>query len=499
MTTDIEFLQFRGQLFDAANQSITGIEVVVQFYNINLNSWVSLTEALMIKASKFSHTIEIPDRISTTNQTIRIVREIIKSGGVPTFRIIKFTAEKELPKVIASDFTVSIYKEKLLLDINFGTNWLLKKEAVINAKTHAIIASSLRVFEFDNAMLTVEKEKEELLKEKTTVEGQLVSLNTTISSLSQEKEILTSEFNLVRTQAEDKEELLGELNTSLTLLNTQLEEEIQEKKELQQYTTTLKNQISVLENTIVELEAKDAENFEAKFLDLQKKVIDLERTQENSLQEKEAFLSSIDKLQNDIKVSQEVIITKDMELAASQTLIDSLVRKNAKITNELEEIKEFNAIEHPNKLSASKVYGSIVKDVIKADEELLNSKYKLANISLNLKTTVEKGPEGTLLGLIDFESAKGINGAAVSDISIDIVPNPTAIETIGRKMPSLLGLTETAVRKILLDHELKLDAVYHPTNDPNLIAGQSFKQSPAPGANIEEGQEVIVIFAKPLN
>jgi len=499
MAADIDFLQFKAQLFDTSNQSITGVEVVIQFYNMNLNSWISLTKALMIKASKISHTIEIPDRISTTNQTIRIVREILKSGGVPSFRIIKFTSEGELPEVIASDFKVSMNKEKMLLGIDFGSNWLLKKEAIINAKTHMVMGSSLPVFEFDNAMLAVEKEKEELQKGKTTAEEQIVSLNTTIAGLNQEKETLTSEFNLARTQVEEKEELLGELNTSLTLLNTQLAEEVQEKEVLQQNTITLKDQISVLENRVVELEAKDTENFEVKFLDLQKKVVDLEKARDNSQQEKEAFLLSIDKLQNDIKISQKAIDTRDTELVAKQTLIDSLERQNAKITKELEEVKEFNVTEHPNKLAASKVYGSIVKDVIKADEELLNSKYKLANVSLNLKTTVEKGPEGTMLGLIDFESAKNINEAVVSGITIDVVPNPTATATIGRRMPNLLGLTETAVRKLLLDYELKLDAVYHPTNDPNLVAGQSFKQSPAPEAGVEEGQEVIVIFAKPLN
>ena len=219
---------------------------------------------------------------------------------------------------------------------------------------------------------------------------------------------------------------------------------------------------------------------------------------ENQKKENEALLSGIRKLQETIKTSQSTIALKDQQLEAQKQQVASLEQKVQQYQKDLEVAADYSALDHPNKLSASKVYSSIVNDVIKADAELANANYKLSNVSLNIKTTVENGPQGTLLGLIDFDSAKDINGAAISDISIDIVPNAGFVNTNAPKMPNVKGLTETAVRRILSDHGLKLDAVYHATDDPALTEGQSFKQSPLPDADIREGQEVIVIFAKPI-
>ncbi|MEM6687399.1 MAG: PASTA domain-containing protein, partial [Bacteroidota bacterium] len=100
---------------------------------------------------------------------------------------------------------------------------------------------------------------------------------------------------------------------------------------------------------------------------------------------------------------------------------------------------------------------------------------------------------------VDFESAKEVSSAVLSDIKLDIVPSAITATTTTGTMPNILGLTETAVRKVLTNYGLRLDAVYHSTKDTNLVAGQSFKQSPGPNDPVEEGQEVIVIFAKPIN
>jgi hypothetical protein len=174
-----------------------------------------------------------------------------------------------------------------------------------------------------------------------------------------------------------------------------------------------------------------------------------------------SFLASIDQLQKVVKQEKRTIEVKDAELHTKQVLIKTLEKQTLTLQKELEEAIDYNATAHPNKLSASKVYGSIVNDVIKADEELVNSRYKLGNISLNLKTTVEKGPEGTVFGLLDFETAKGINGAAISDISIDIVPNVAAAINEGQKMPDILGLNATA--------ELQFDIIPVPPTEAQII------------------------------
>jgi len=499
MATQVKYIQFKGEFYDASNQSITGVAVAIQFYNTNLNTWVSLTQAIKINASKMAHTIEIPDRIATKNQTIRIVRETLKSGGAPSFRVIKFDPKQQLPEVLASNFKVENNEKKQTLGIDFGSNWLLGEEGILATQTHKAIASPVPVFRFENAVREIESERAELLKQHMDTANRMTTLQATITNLNNEKETLNTALAQARTAVEERDVSMDGLQQQLSLLTTQVAEETTAKVTLQKSNTALKQQVANLQKTVTELREKEGENYEMKYTDLQQKVADLEQAQGNAQQQKETFESSIAKLQEDLKERNDTINHKDTELLAKQLLIETLEQKTGELTRTVQEFKDFKEADHPNKLEASKVYGSIVKDVIKADEELLNSKYKLANVSLNLKTTVEKGPAGTMLGLLDFETAKGINAAAVSDISIDVVPNSAAVETATSKMPHLLGLTETAVRKLLADYELKLDAVYHRTDNANLVAGQSFKQSPAAETSIKPGQEVIVIFAKPLN
>ncbi len=491
MAVNLEHIQFQGIIFDASNTLISEYPIHIQFYNVNLKSWLSLTEkSIVLKKSKFLYELEIPDRISTSNQTMRIVREVLKSGGIPSFRIVKESKE-DIIEVIARSYTTTIQQEKEIVNINFGEHWILNKEAFIQKDDHVIIASSFPVFEMSSTLESLKEEREKFNQDKAKLSEEIEGLNTTITTLSKEKEEIE---NSVIT----KDTAINELNKSIALLQTKLNEEISAKEELTTATISLRAQINEQQKIIADYEKEASENYKERFFALEKQVIKIEKEKNDLVKEKQAFLESVKKLQLDTEKYKDIIKEKDAELSINQVLVTSLEQKTEKLREELEEARSYNQTEHPNKLAASKVYGSIVNDVIKADEELANSRFKLANVSLNLKTTVEKGPEGTLLGLLDFESAKGINGAAVSDISIDIVPNNAAVVSNGLKMPNILGLTETAVRKVLLDYGLKLDAVYHATDNQNLVEGQSFKQSPAPEATIEEGQEVIVIFAKSI-
>lgn len=443
MVVNLEYIQFKSLLFDASNKALANYNVVVQFYNINLNSWVTLTETVTVKEAKLFCKLELPDRISVSNQTIRIVREVLKTGSVPAFRIIKETKENNIPEVLAVYYNVSI--EGDILTVDFGKNWLLKDDKICNEKTHLIIASSLPVFEWDDII------------------GKLQQLN---------------------------EKLVGQqegFKNEITALLT-------EKEQLNKAVESVKNQLDTLA-----ADYEVAQNYQEKYLQLEQIFHQTQLEKEKLISENQTFLNAIKKMQDKIKIQSISIRTKEAELETKQQVIVSQSKNITDLQKELEEVNQFNLNEQPNKLSASQVYSSIVKDVIKADEELVNSKYKLANISLNLKTTVEKGPSGTVLGLLGLETATNVNSAAISTINIDVVPNATVANSVEQKMPNILGLTETAVRKVLLEYGLKLDAIYHPTDDPTLIEGQSFKQSPNPDAIIAEGQEVIVIFSKPLN
>ncbi|WP_430412275.1 PASTA domain-containing protein [Kordia sp.] len=500
MAVNINSIQFKHLLYDVANKPAKTVKVQIQFYNVHTKSWLSLTDDIPLLNGKLVHAVTIPSRISTKNQTIRVVREVLKSGGTPSFRIIKVNDQNRLPEVVTTTFE-AIIEADTNLTIDFSKSWLLHTDKFISKGDHLVVASQVSMFELTDEIRVIKEEKENVM-------AQLTGLNEAVANLSNERELLQNDI-------QNSTQEVANLNVSLETVKTNLATERTLRQTLETNQATLETQLQAQRDQIEAMEVVSVgnNNFEVLYNDLQQQVSDISidksnlqqqvsnitTERDNLNQEKASFLASIDVLKEAVKKEKLIVETKDVELQAKQTLIKSLERKTVTLERQLEEATDFKVTEHPNKLSASKVYGSIVNDVIKADEELINSRYKLANVSLNLKTTVEKGPEGTIFGLLDFETAKDINSAAISDISIDIVPNATTVTDEGQKMPNILGLTETAVRKILLNNGLKLDAVYHPTNDDHLIVGQSFKQSPAADTSITEGQEVIVIFAKPIN
>ncbi|MEM6721255.1 MAG: PASTA domain-containing protein [Bacteroidota bacterium] len=535
MAVNIQNIAFKHILFDVSNKPTKAAKVQLEFYNVNTRSWLVLTDGLVLNKGKLAYNLTIPSRISTKNQTIRVVREVLKSGGMPSFRIISATPKSNLPEVIATTFRAMVESDTQLT-IDFGKSWLLDSKGYITKDDHIVIASEVPMFELTSSIRTMEIEKDNAI-------AQMTGLNNTIAAMSDERTSLLSQLSTAQTNVEAQSQQVADLNLSLQTVNSNLASERALRERLETDKNNLEAQVEAQREQITSMEAVDiaGANYQNLYDDLQQEVttvntaninlqqevsaitierddllqqvsvISIERDnlqtqvsdltiEKNNLeQEKVSFLASISQLQNSVQQEKAIVTAKNIEINNKQQQIIGLEKENQKLARDLAEAQDFSVTDHPNKLSATKVYSSIVNDVIKADEELVNSKYKLSNISLNLKTTVEKGPEGTVFGLLDFESAKTVNSAAISDIKLDIVPSETTATNEVLTMPNILGLTETAVRKVLLNYGLQLDAVYHATDDDKLVAGQAFKQSPDPDKPVEEGQEVIVIFAKPLN
>jgi hypothetical protein len=151
----------------------------------------------------------------------------------------------------------------------------------------------------------------------------------------------------------------------------------------------------------------------------------------------------------------------------------------------------------PKSVSANKLYTDVIDEIKIAKENTVTSGFKLSNISINLKTVAEKDEGGLRFQVIDINNASAINGAAISDIKIDITEDETPVinELI---VPKLIGLTETAARNYLEKFNLRLDPVYQliDTENSTLSEGQAFKQSPEPGITTTLDTTITVIFAK---
>lgn len=338
-------------------------------------------------------------------------------------------------------------------------------------------------------------EIESLLKKLNNQNEKLIDLQEEIEILKS-SEVTKDELTI---RVKELEKLVANYEEKTAIIQYNLTEKSQEIE-------MLKKEISILKN-----DTSKTDKLKKVLLEKTNTIKDLQKTQNELIKEKQSIFLEVKKTKNDIqtqqnsiddlvekvKISQQLVSEKNNEIA---TLTKNTAVKEieiSKLETKVTEIQSYVDAENPNKLDAKKVYSSIINDIAIADAEMDNSRFKMANISLNLKATVEKGPQGTLFGLVDFESAKDINAAAISDISIDIVPNTTSIKS-KNTVPNIIGLTETAARKIITNYGLKLDVVYQPTDNPKFIEGQAIKQIPEVGSEIIQGQEVIVIFAKPL-
>jgi uncharacterized protein (DUF3084 family) len=146
------------------------------------------------------------------------------------------------------------------------------------------------------------------------------------------------------------------------------------------------------------------------------------------------------------------------------------------------------------------VYTNIVDELQSAADQLESgsSRFSLANLSLDLKTTVFQTPEGELLlQLVDNNSAKNVIEGAVSSLQFDVGEGGGTVAVGPGISPNVNGLTETAVRFKLSSLGLKLEPIYHPVGeDDDRVIGQSFKQTPAAGDDISAEGTITVIFAK---
>jgi len=145
--------------------------------------------------------------------------------------------------------------------------------------------------------------------------------------------------------------------------------------------------------------------------------------------------------------------------------------------------------------SVKEVYSNITNQFALIEEENTNSKYKLSNLSLNLKSFVDMSTGDLCLRLIDGNESTRYDGSAVSTIRIDFSEQSQSSAT-SFKMPNVVGLTENACRQTLASVGLKLDPVYQLMNAKGTPVGRSLKQSVPAGSIVNPNDLITVIFAK---
>ncbi len=139
------------------------------------------------------------------------------------------------------------------------------------------------------------------------------------------------------------------------------------------------------------------------------------------------------------------------------------------------------------------LYTDIVSEIETASRFTESSSFKLSNISLKLKAIIQKDGDSLSASLMDNATKEKVNGNSISELVFDITPVRNT-EIAPGKMPDVMGLTETAVRRVLKSLDLRLNPVFQ--NNPKVVNGDAFKQSPSPGSDIQSNQLITVIFSK---
>lgn len=96
----------------------------------------------------------------------------------------------------------------------------------------------------------------------------------------------------------------------------------------------------------------------------------------------------------------------------------------------------------------------------------------------------------------DTETLKALPQDSLSDLKFQFIPEKVPTADDGPRVPDVLQLTESAVRRVLTSVGLVLEASTGPRGlNPAVAPGQAMVQSPGAGTIIARGARVMVIFA----
>ncbi len=430
---------FSATIYSEKRELMENLPTSIQFFNAKSNQWLTLIENAKIEKGSLQAQLEIPSRILRINEEIRIIRDTISSGAIPTFRLIESRSPRmKATRVISMAIEMSVNNTTRSIDIDFGDSTYTTKEKhiALNESTF-LVASKYTLEEF-------------IRQEKTRGNEEIKALKITLDekvSIAQ-----SSQNDLKKSQAELTKftKLLNKSNSSL--------EKLKEKYNALKEASSLNKK----------KKPKDLPDYETRLTELNLCIAQQENT--------------ISNLRNE-----------NRELNNSNTEIRKV--KEA-IEKDLYDFQEFYAKENPNKVEGNQFMGEIARQFSAAQKTLSNTDVKLGSLSVKLKALVTKSPKGLSYETLDFDNVQKLPAEALSTIELELTPDqPVYNESpVPNLVPDLLGLTETAVRKRLSRFGLKLNPVFSGKEVEGIVNGQSYKQIPTAGSESNQEKIITVFF-----
>lgn len=205
-------------------------------------------------------------------------------------------------------------------------------------------------------------------------------------------------------------------------------------------------------------------------------------------------------LQTKLNQSDQELKKHIATLATEKKRIKSLETQIAKLIATETRLKKENAIytdEEKRKTPIQDIVANIGTVIDSANNKLANEKrpYQFGRIEVDLKGTLSK--DGQSMAFLNMAELREIPaGGALSGLKVELLPQRGHADTTTQQIvPDVTGLTETAVRRVLNQVGLRLEAISK--SESKVPIGQAMSQSPKPGDNAPQNKTVLVVFAAP--
>ena len=430
----LNFIQFDFFLYNQESVAFKSLPVSIQYFDVVLNKWLVVYNNTITDGRLF-----IEEKASSRSKAVLPFIEKLKLNIIPDVRIVAQKTMYNLSKqeVLSKTYGVSFNKKTLSLVFDFGTAFLLPAELLKTLKGYNDFVVVSSFLPYSKPIIT---------------QSQLTDLKSTISktqdvSTKLEKDLYVA-YQEVEVAKEQNQSIQETLKNQI-LENESLKVSIASKDNLiKEATEMLSKQIQVNESYQLEL-AKLTEintSFEEKI-----NVLASENTQLNSnLTTNKITVSTLEKENKlygeTLQAKDDKISVLEKEILTNKETERALTSRNTMLEDKITELsKDISFDTRPMPLQS--VYSNIVQEIDIADVSN-SSNFKLANLSVKLKTMVNRDDKGMNLQFFNLDNVDKVNGNTISEVVFDIAPTRT-VQTQAGKMPSLLGYTETAVRRIL--------------------------------------------------
>jgi PASTA domain len=496
---DFSVINITASFFNESGKAEKQLDLALQFYNAASNAWQIISTAFSTEKGILSKAI----KPTAKTAGFTLLKELSSMGSIPPFRLVIAPSLKTAMVLVVSEAPAVLFNDTTkTLALDFGNNFaqpetLVKTHLVneANATTELYTAlpaaaqnSGAEIIQLKRELAAGIKNADKLSKAAAKLESDNSKLQTELEKTAAkiQEAIALAEKKAAEAAALQKE-MAGRDKAIAKMEANQAKAEALVQKRMSDMEGKLAASMQAMTELDKALTEKDTLILAAEVTAAgQVEEIDLLRSQISSLDTTiKENVQTIQKLNDQLKINTDTLAAKDRIIAQQAADYRILEDKLAAMTMEAVDYK-------PIAQPVSRVYSTILDEFKKTSELTKDSSYRLANISLNIKTFMELDGEGMRMQLVDANKLSGLPTEALSDFRVEIGQNSAA--TGGTvKVPDLLGLTETAARKILGSMGLTLKPVYQQSK--TVPIGQSFKQSPQSG-EVPPGSTITIVFSK---